>query len=80
MPKSFSRKARPLVLVSSLAFGALLTAASAHAQIARLELHAFQTQTPTQAFEQFSLTEEPHDLRDGPNLRRSVLETAVSSS
>ena len=48
MPKSFSCKAGPLVLVSSLAFGALLTAASVHAQIARLELHAFQTQTPTE--------------------------------
>jgi dienelactone hydrolase len=48
MPKGFSRKAGPLFLISPLAFGALLTAASVHAQIARLELHAFQTKTPTE--------------------------------
>jgi dienelactone hydrolase len=47
MPNSFPRKQSFLLLVSSLALGALLATSSVHAQLARLELHAFQTQTPT---------------------------------
>jgi dienelactone hydrolase len=47
MRNNFSRKHSLLLLVSSLAFGALLATGSVQAQIARLELHAFQTQTPT---------------------------------
>ena len=47
MLNSLSRNQIFLLRVSSLALGALLATGSVHAQIARIELHAFQTQTPT---------------------------------
>ena len=47
MLNSLSRNQSFLLLVSSLALGTLLATGSVHAQIARIELHAFQTQTPT---------------------------------
>jgi dienelactone hydrolase len=48
MALGFSRRPGFLFLASSLVFGALCAVGSVHAQIARLELHAMQTQTPTE--------------------------------
>lgn len=47
MSVSFSRKPGFVFLALSLVVGVVFSISSAYAQIARLELHAFQTQTPT---------------------------------
>ena len=47
MQVGFSRKRGVVLLASSFVFGAVFSIGSVYAQIARLELHAFQTQTPT---------------------------------
>jgi cephalosporin-C deacetylase-like acetyl esterase len=47
MQVDFSRKLGVVLLASSVALGAVFSISSVYAQIARLELHAFQTQTPT---------------------------------
>ena len=48
MRVSFSRKPGVVLLAWSFVLGAVFSTSSVYAQIARLELHAFQTQTPTE--------------------------------
>ena len=48
MAVSYSRKTGFLFLASSLVFVAVFAVGSVHAQMTRLELHGFQTQTPTE--------------------------------